>query len=136
MDPTPEKVDVVNGEVRVPVSSVSDDKLHKFVCGMKHAQGEFCPMHGDDGKADVRILAIQRSDGSAVVAYDACALCGTTGYVQEGDELICKRCGAPINRDTVGEGGGCNPVALPYKIEGSDVVMKGEDISKMAGTFR
>ncbi len=35
------------------------------------------------GKANARILAITRSDGSVAVAYDACALCGAAGYVQE-----------------------------------------------------
>lgn len=135
MDPVPEKVSSANGEIRIPVSSVSDGNLHKFVCNMQHSPGVTCPMHTSDGKMDIRILAIQKSDGDVAVAYDACKICGTTGYVQEGDKLICKLCGAPINKDSVGMEGGCNPVVLPYEIENGEIVIKTSDIGEMAGTF-
>ncbi len=135
MDPVPTKVGSANGEIRIPVSSASDGNLHKFVCNMQHPPGETCPMHTSDGKTDVRILAIQQSDGNVAIAYDACKLCGATGYVQEGDDLICKQCGAPINRDSVGMDGGCNPVALPYEIDGDEIVIKTSDIGEMAEMF-
>ncbi len=135
VDPVPEKVGSVNGEIRIPVSTVSDGNLHKFICNMQHPPGETCPMHTADGKTDVRILAIQKNDGSVAVAYDACTLCGATGYVQEGTQLICKRCGAPINRDSVGMEGGCNPVVLPYEIDGDEILIKIEDIGEKAGMF-
>ncbi|SNQ59484.1 Fe-S-containing protein [Candidatus Methanoperedens nitratireducens] len=136
IDPVPEKVSTTGGQVKIPMASVADGNLHKYVCDMQHAPGESCPMHGDNGKADVRILTIQKSDGSPAVAYDACALCGAAGYVQEGDELICKRCGAPINRDTVGEAGGCNPIPLKYTLENSEMVIKTEDIGEKASLFK
>lgn len=135
-DPVPEKVSAKGGEVRIPAAAVADGNLHKYVCDMQHAPGESCPMHGDDGKADVRVMAIQRSDGSPAVAYDACALCGAAGYAQEGDELICKRCGAPINRDTVGEAGGCNPIPLENTLESGEIVIKAGDIGEKAGIFK
>jgi high-affinity iron transporter len=136
IDPAPEKVSTSGGMVKIPAAKVTDGNLHKYVCDMQHAAGESCPMHGDDGKANVRILAIKKSDGSAAVAYDACNLCGAAGYVQEGDELICKRCGAPINPDTVGEAGGCNPIPLKYTMNGSDIVIKTEDIGEKADIFK
>ncbi len=95
-----------------------------------------CPMHGSDGKAGARILAIKRSDGSVAVAYDACALCGAAGYVQEGEQLICKRCGAPINPDTIGEAGGCNPIPLKYTDAGDEIVIKTNDIGEKADLFK
>ncbi|NJD54385.1 MAG: DUF2318 domain-containing protein [Candidatus Methanoperedens sp.] len=79
-----------------------------------------CPMHGSDSKANARILAIKRSDGSIAVAYDVCALCGAAGYVQEGEQLICKRCGAPINPDTIGD----------------EIVIRTNDVGEKADLFK
>ncbi|MFZ3384530.1 MAG: Fe-S-containing protein, partial [Candidatus Methanoperedens sp.] len=118
VDPKPEKVSTAGGVINIPAASASDGNLHKYVCDMQHAAGEACPMHGSSGEANVRILTMTKSDGSPAIAYDACALCGAAGYVQEGDELICKRCGAPINRDSLEMGGGCNPIPLNSTLEG------------------
>jgi FTR1 family protein len=136
IDPVPEKVSTSAGVIKIPAASASDGNLHKYVCDMQHAAGENCPMHGSKGEANVRILAIQRTDGSIAAAYDACALCGAGGYVQEGDELICKRCGAPINRDTVGEAGGCNPIPLKYTSDNNEIVIKAKDAGEKADIFK
>ena len=136
VDPKPEKVSAAGGVVKIPIASASDGNLHKYVCDMQHAAGEACPMHGSSGEANVRILAMTKSDGSAAVAYDACALCGAAGYVQEGDELICKRCGAPINRDSLEMGGGCNPIPLNSTLEGEQIVIKTGDIKEKADLFK
>ncbi|MFZ3169473.1 MAG: Fe-S-containing protein [Candidatus Methanoperedens sp.] len=136
VDPKPEKVSAAGGVVKIPTASASDGNLHKYVCDMQHAAGEACPMHGSSGEANVRILAMTKSDGSAAVAYDACALCGAAGYVQEGDELICKRCGAPINRDSLEMGGGCNPIPLNSTLEGEQIVIKTGDIKEKADLFK
>ncbi len=135
VDPKPEKVSTAGGVIKIP-ASVSDGNLHKYVCDMQHALGEACLMHGSSGEANVRILAMTKSDGSAAVAYDACALCGAAGYVQEGDELICKRCGAPINPDTIGEAGGCNPIPLKYTLAGDEIVIKTDDAGERADLFK
>ncbi len=136
VDPKPEKVSATGGVVKIPTASASDGNLHKYVCDMQHTAGEACPMHGSDGKANARIIAITRSDGSAAVAYDACALCGAAGYVQEGEQLICKRCGAPINPDTIGEAGGCNPIPLKYTATGDEIVIKTDDVGERADLFK
>lgn len=135
VDPKPEKVGVTGNEVRIPVASASDGNLHKYVCDAQTHPAN-CPMHGSNGEANARILAITKSDGSIAVAYDACALCGAAGYVQEGDVLICKRCEAPIDPDTVDLGGGCNPIPLPYNVEGSEIVIKTKDIGEKADMFK
>lgn len=136
VDPKPEKVSTAGSMVKIPAASASDGNLHKYVCDMQHAPGEACPMHGSSGEANVRILAMTKSDGSVAVAYDACALCGAAGYVQEGDELICKRCGAPINRDSLEMGGGCNPIPLNSTLEGEQIVIKTGDIKEKADLFK
>jgi|SRR5659263_3852 len=136
VEPRPEKVSIAGGVIKIPIASASEGNLHKYVCDMQHAAGEACPMHGSSGEANVRILAMTKSDGSAAVAYDACALCGAAGYVQEGDELICKRCGAPINRDSLEMGGGCNPIPLNSTLEGEQIVINTEDIKEKADLFK
>ncbi|VVB55485.1 Iron permease FTR1 family protein [uncultured archaeon] len=136
VDPKPEKMSTAGGAIKISAASASDGNLHKYVCDMQHAAGEACPMHGSNGKANVRILAMTKSDGSAAVAYDACALCGAAGYVQEGEQLICKRCGAPINPDTIGEAGGCNPIPLKYTVAGDEIVIKTDDAGEKADLFK
>jgi len=131
IDPKPEKVGITGDELRI--KAPTDGNLHKYICDAQNHPAD-CPLHGD-GNANVRILTITRSDGSAAVAYDACALCGAAGYAQEGDELICKRCDAPINRDTVGEAGGCNPIPLKYTLEGDEIVIKTQDAGEKASLF-
>ncbi|MCL7413400.1 MAG: Fe-S-containing protein [ANME-2 cluster archaeon] len=126
-DPVPEKVSTAGGEIRIPAAA--DGNLHKYECDMQH-EGEYCPMNGSSGDANIRIMAVRKSDGSTAVAYDACALCGAAGYVQEGDELICKRCGAPINPDTVGAGGGCNPIPIEHTLEDSEIVIDLNDLEE------
>ncbi len=132
VDPKPEKVSITENEIRI--QAAADGDLHKYVCDMQNHPAN-CPMHGSDGKANARILAITRSDGSVAVAYDACALCGAAGYVQEGEQLICKRCGAPINPDTIGEAGGCNPIPLKSTLDGEQIVIKAEDAGARADLF-
>ncbi len=135
VDPKPEKASITGNEVRIQAASAADGNLHKYVCDMQNMPAN-CPMHGSDGKANARILAITRSDGSTAVAYDACALCGAAGYVQEGEQLICKRCGAPINPDTIGEAGGCNPIPLKYTAAGDEIVIKTDDAGERADLFK
>lgn len=135
IDPVPEKVSTDGNTIILPVAGMSDGNLHKYECDMDHAPGEICPMHGHDGLANARIMAIQKSDGSVALAYDACALCGAAGYVQEGEELICKQCGAPINPDTVGIGGGCNPIPLEHTTEGDQIVIKIDNMGEKADLF-
>ncbi len=133
VDPKPEKVSITGNEVRI--QAAADGNLHKYVCDMQNHPAN-CPMHGSDGKANARILAITRSDGSVAVAYDACALCGAAGYVQEGEQLICKRCGAPINIETIGEAGGCNPIPLESELKDGQIVIKTEAAGEKADIFK
>ena len=50
--------------------------------------------------------------------------------------LVCLACAADINRTTLGVGGGCNPIPLPYRDEGSDLVMRVEDLKARLELFR
>ena len=69
-------------------------------------------------------------NGKAHVALDRCYICPPKGYGYDGEVLICLNCGAPINLDTVGIPGGCNPVVLEYSIDGEKVKISTEELAR------
>ena len=100
---------VVDGAVRIPVSTVGDGMLHRFAI---QADG-----------SSVRIIAIRRPDQSIAIAFDACQICGSQGYYQKGPNVMCKNCASAINIPTIGQPGGCNPVPLESRVDGDQVVI-------------
>jgi high-affinity iron transporter len=98
-----------NGAVRIPVGSVNDGNLHRFVI--------------DDQGVHVRFIVIAKPDHSLAVAYDACQICGTKGYYQKGHEVICRNCAANLVISSIGSKGGCNPIPLESRIEASTLVI-------------
>ena len=44
--------------------------------------------------AVIRFLVIHKPNGDSRTALDACQICGTAGYRQEGQNVICRNCGA------------------------------------------
>ena len=66
-----------------------------------------------EGKV-VRFFVIDRFPGewSPAVVFDACMLCGDTGYAMQGDQVMCIGCGVRLFRPSVGKSGGCNPVPI------------------------
>ena len=77
----------------------------------------------------VRFLVMRRGGGDLRVAFDACELCGGRGYVQDAIHLVCLACAADINPSTLGAGGGCNPIPLPHRVEGDQLVIRVQDLS-------
>jgi uncharacterized membrane protein len=48
--------------------------------------------------------------------------------IQDGQNVICRHCGSAIYVPSVGDQGGCNPIAVPSHMDGGDLVM---DISSL-----
>jgi len=113
-------VSASGGEVKVPVASVSDGKLHRFVA--------------DVSGRETRFLLI-RSGSEIKSAFDACQICGTDGYNEVGGSVVCLHCDANINIPTIGRAGGCNPMPLPSRVEGTSVVIRESDLAAEAGQF-
>jgi FTR1 family protein len=99
-----------NGVASIPVSSVSDGDLHRFVTK-------------EDG-ADVRFWLLKKPDGNIAAVFDACSICGAQGFKKDGRGFVCKNCSAPINPQTVGTPGGCNPIPLKSTISGDAIVIQ------------
>jgi uncharacterized membrane protein len=106
---TPKQVAFENAAVRIPVAEVSDGNLHRYVVA-------------DEG-SQVRFIIIQKPDESLATAFDACEICGTQGYYQKGEEVICRNCASDIVIASIGSHGGCNPIPLESRIEGGAVVI-------------
>jgi high-affinity iron transporter len=114
--PPSSRVIAASGDlIRVPVAEVEDGNLHIFT--VNSASQEF------------RFLVIKKPQGWGV-ALDACRICGAEGYRQDGQNVICRHCGSAIYIPTIGEAGGCNPVGLPFQIEGSDIVINVSSITR------
>ncbi len=93
-----------NGEVRVPLSDLTDSSLHFYAA--------------DVNGTTIRFLIIHRTNGDYATALDACEICGRQGYRQEGQNVVCRNCGASIYIPSIGQPGGCNPVPVKSHVEG------------------
>lgn len=113
---------VVDGVARIPVESVNDGMLHRFAVE-------------SDG-VTVRIIAIRRPDQSIAIAFDACEICGTQGYYQKGQNVICKNCASAINIPTIGQQGGCNPIPLASRLDGDQIVIPADKLLAGVKIFR
>jgi uncharacterized membrane protein len=98
-----------DGLVRVPIAEVSDSNLHVYSV--------------DANGTSVRFIVIRKPNGSWGTALDACLICVTAGYRQEGSNVICRNCASAIYIPTIGEAGGCNPVGVPSHAENGSLVI-------------
>ncbi len=108
-DPEPVQLAAADGKVHVPMASVEEGQLHKFTV--------------ETAGVSTRFLAVKLKDGTVATSMDACQICGPIGYMQEGENAICKNCNAPIPMNTMGSGGGCNPLPLKSTVEGTNLVV-------------
>jgi high-affinity iron transporter len=110
-----------DNQVRIPLSDLTDSSLHFYTAGV-------------DGSV-IRFLVIHKLNGDYAVALDACQICGTAGYRQEGQSVICRNCGAAIYIPSIGQSGGCNPISVKSRVEGGEVIVDlsalGEGASKI-----
>ena len=116
-----EPVSVQDGVVRIPVASVSDGILHRFQV--------------DDDGVTVRFIVIEKPDHTLATAFDACSICGTQGFYQKGNELICRNCASSLVAGTIGTKGGCNPIPLKSRVEGGTLVIDAAAIEGGASKF-
>jgi high-affinity iron transporter len=98
-----------NGEVRIPLAELTDTSLHFYTA--------------DANGTVIRFLVIHQTNGNYAVALDACQICGWSGYRQEGQNVVCRNCGATIYIPSIGDHGGCNPVPVKAKIEQGEVIV-------------
>lgn len=113
--PDPQMVVVhENGMVHIPISELASGQLNLYA------------YQGID--VDVTFMVIKRDEDDIAVALNACGICPPRGYHQEGNVLICDNCNAPINMETVGMPGGCNPIPLAASLVNGQVQITSSDL--------
>lgn len=115
-DPPAQTVAAKDGQLRIPLFNFEDNRLYKYIYNSSGTEIEF--------------LLIKRKDGSLASAFDACMVCGTYGYLQGDEQVICKNCEAPISIPTIGEPGGCNPIPLKATVTSSQVIIEVEELDR------
>ena len=111
-----------NGSVSIPLSQVSDGDLHRFAAR--------------ENGTDIRFLLYRKPDGKVVAVFDACQICGPVGFFKGPNGLVCKNCAAPINGQSVGTPGGCNPVPLNATATADAIVIHEADLTGGAKLFQ
>jgi high-affinity iron transporter len=111
--PSARPVAASGNDVRIPLSEVQDGSLHLFTV--------------DLGGNSLRFLIIKKPNGWGT-ALDACRICGAEGYRQDGQSVVCRHCGSAIYVPSIGDQGGCNPIGVPLRVDGGDLVI---DISSL-----
>jgi high-affinity iron transporter len=106
--PAARAVAAIGNEVRIPLSEVQDGALHLYTITA--------------GNQSLRFLIIKKPNGYGT-ALDACRICGAEGYRQDGQNVICRHCGAAIYVPSIGDQGGCNPIGVPSHSDGGDLVL-------------
>lgn len=111
----------VGGEVRLPLAALGENELHRYSV--------------DLGGQPVRFIAMRLGSGEVVAAFDACVICGSQGYSQEGGEVLCLHCASAIFPPTIGRAGGCNPIPLEFTVEGDELVVATSSLAEVADLF-
>ena len=107
-----------NNQVRIPLADLQDTAVHFYTA--------------DVNDTVIRFLVIHLNSGDYATALDACQICGTAGYRQEGQNVVCRNCGATIYLPSIGETGGCNPIPVKSRVDAGAVIV---DLSALASAM-
>jgi FTR1 family protein len=116
------EVTFVNGQVSIPLAQVMDGDLHRF--------------SAQENGATVRFWLYQKPDGKIATVFDACEICGAVGFYKGPTGVVCKNCAAPINPQSVGMPGGCNPIPLKAQGTSDAVIIQEADIAARSHMFQ
>jgi high-affinity iron transporter len=115
------EVSFANGELKIPVAQVSDGDLHRY--------------EAKENGIEIRFWLYQKPDGKIATVFDACEICGAVGFYKSGTGVVCKNCAAPINLQSVGAKGGCNPIPLKATQTADAVIIQEADIAAGGRVF-
>ncbi len=110
------------GQVSIPLAEVADGDLHRF--------------EAKESGTAVRFWLYKKPDGKVATVFDACQICGPVGFYKGPNGVVCKNCAAPINGQSVGMAGGCNPVPLRAEQTDDAVIIHEADIAAGAHIFQ
>ena len=115
------EVQFIGGQVAIPLAQVADGDLHRY-----QAQENGIP---------IRFWLYQKPDGKIATVFDACQICGGVGFFKSANGVVCKNCAAPINPQSVGTAGGCNPIPLKATQTADAVIIQEADVAAGSRVF-
>jgi len=116
------EVTFANGQISIPLSQVQDGDLHFY--------------RAKENGVDVRFWLYQKPDGRIATVLDACEICGSVGFYKGSTGVVCKNCAAPINPQSVGMAGGCNPIPLQAETTSDAIIIKEADVAAGSHFFQ
>lgn len=112
-----------DGLIVIPLDRVNDGNLHRY--GYQATDGTL-----------VRFIVIKKSENAYGVGFDACDICGASGYYQRGNQVVCILCDVVMNIATIGFSGGCNPVPLKYEILNGNMIIRPAHLEAEKSRFK
>jgi FTR1 family protein len=116
------EVTFTNGQVSIPLTQVQDGDLHRY--------------SAQENGTTIRFWLYQKPDGKIATVLDACEICGAVGFYKGPNGVVCKNCAAPINPQSVGMPGGCNPVPLNAQVTADSIIIREADIAAKSRMFQ
>ena len=111
-----------DGRAVIPLSGLAEGELHRYTASLNGVP--------------VRFFLYRKPDGTVAALLDACEICGRVGFYQTAKGIVCKHCAAPINPQSVGQPGGCNPVPLKAEITGTTAVISEAELVSTSGRVK
>src|ERR1700683_4415175 len=115
------EVSFANGQVKISLAQVADGDLHRY--------------QAQENGVEIRFWLYQKPDGKVATVFDACEICGAVGFYKSGNGVVCKNCAAPINPQSVGAAGGCNPIPLKATQTADSVIIQEADLAAGSRMF-
>jgi len=112
-----------------------DDAGNATILTRTLAEGDLARYAANVDGVNMRFLLYRKPDGKVASLFDACEICGSVGFYKGAQGLICKNCAAPINPQSVGQSGGCNPIPLHMTQNGDSVVISITDLRPQLAQF-
>ena len=112
----------VGGKTSIPLAQVSDGDLHRY--------------SAVENGVEIRFWLYKKPDGKIATVFDACEICGAVGFYKTSTGIVCKNCSAPVNPQSVGTGGGCNPVPLTAQVTSDAVIIQEADLAAQTALFQ
>jgi FTR1 family protein len=115
--------------LRLALAPLRDGHLHRFLVDL-------------GGGRKTRIIAVStgEAEGPAggtrvAVAFDACEVCGSHGYIETAGQIECLHCESAVYPPSIGKAGGCNPIPLAATVAGDELRVARADLERGATLF-
>ncbi len=111
--------------VKIPTGELADGKARFFT-------------YKTSDSRTVRFFVMRSSDGVFRAAFDACDVCfhAKQGYVQDGDDMVCRKCGRHFHSAKINEvSGGCNPIGITRTVSDGQLLIAAKDLEMGSSYF-